>query len=104
MSEKPGTNRGPNSGIQPHSWPAGCPASSGAGDEKRRTSSKGASFESDVPVVVQHTHLDSRQAENALPSHTQATISGPFVADEDGYLGGPELAPAAYKKSIDGFR
>jgi hypothetical protein len=61
-------------------------------------------IESDAPVVVQHIRLDSRQAENALPSHTQATISGPFVADEDGYLGRPELAPAACKKSIDGFR
>ncbi len=35
-------------------------------------------FESDVPIVVQHTRLDSRQAENALlsRSRTQATIRG----------------------------
>jgi hypothetical protein len=31
-----------------------------------RATSYASVFESDVPVVVQHTRLDSRQAENAL--------------------------------------
>ena len=31
-----------------------------------RGTSYASVFESDVPVVIQHTRLDSRQAENAL--------------------------------------
>lgn len=34
-------------------------------------------IESDVPVVVQHTRLDSRQAENALVSTMAFPIPGP---------------------------
>ena len=33
-------------------------------------------IESDVPIVVQHTRLDSRQAENALLSTTAFPVAG----------------------------
>jgi hypothetical protein len=33
-------------------------------------------FSSDVPIVVQHTRLDSRQAENALLSTRAFPVSG----------------------------